>query len=251
VDSPGRHRRRGLFSFLREGMVMIGISVRTNLKQLQSQLTAIARKQVPFAAAQAINLTAARVKAAETENIGHTFKSPTPFTQNSVAIRRATKGNPVAIVFVKDIAAKYMRPYETGGVHVLPGKALLDPKNIALNSYGQLPRGTIEKLKGRPDVFIGAVRLKNGETINGIWQRPTDTKRVTLLNGRGKRLGKLNRMKRTDDNPRGKLKLLIRFGDALPVQKQLNYGEHAQTVVNRYLARDFEVALQKAMATAK
>jgi hypothetical protein len=230
---------------------VIGISVRSNLKQLQAQLSAAVREQVPFATAQAINATAARVKATETENIRKTFKSPTPFTQNSVAVKRATKGNPTAIVYVKDIAAKYLKPYETGGVHVLPGKALLDPKNIALNAYGQLPRGTIEKLKGRPDVFIGAVRLKNGETINGIWQRPTDTKRVTLLNGRGKRLGKLNRLKRTDENPRGKLKLLIRFGDALPVQKQLNYGRHAQAVVNRYLAYDFEVALQKAMASAK
>ena len=166
-------------------------------------------------------------------------------------IKRATKGNPTAIVYVRDIAAKYLQPYETGGVHVLPGLALLNPKNIPLNAYGQLPRGILDKLKGRPDVFIGAVRLKNGDTISGIWQRPTDTKRVTLLNARGKRLGKLNRLKRTDDNPRGKLKLLIRFGNVLPVKKQLNYGKQARVIVNRYLAHDFDVALKKALATAK
>lgn len=230
---------------------MIGISVKSDIKKLTRSLSDLAAKQVPFAKAQAINATAKRVQVAEAENIKKTFKSPTPFTQNSVAIKRATKGRPTAIVYVRDIAAKYLQPYETGGVHVLPGLALLNPKNIPLNAYGQLPRGIIDKLKGRPDVFIGAVRLKNGDTINGIWQRPTDTKRVTLLNERGKRLGKLNRLKRTDDNPRGKLKLLIRFGNALPVQKQLNYGKQARVIVNRYLAQDFDAALKKALATAK
>lgn len=230
---------------------MIGISVKSDLKKLTRSLSDLAAKQVPFAKAQAINATAKRVQVAETENIRKTFKSPTPFTQSSVAIKRATKASPTAIVYVRDIAAKYLQPYETGGVHVLPGLALLNPKNIPLNAYGQLPRGIVDKLKGRPDVFIGAVRLKNGDTINGIWQRPTDTKRVTLLNARGKRLGKLNRLKSTDDNPRGKLKLLIRFGDALPVKKQLNYGKRAREIVNRYLAQDFDAALKKAMATAK
>jgi hypothetical protein len=230
---------------------MIGISVKSDIKKLTRSLSDLAAKQVPFAKAQAINATAKRVQVAETENIRKTFKSPTPFTQNSVAIKRATKASPTAIVYVRDIAAKYLKPYETGGVHVLPGLALLNPKNIPLNAYGQLPRGIIDKLKGRPDVFIGAVRLKNGDTINGIWQRPTDTKRVTLLNERGKRLGKLNRLKRTDDNPRGKLKLLIRFGNALPVQKQLNYGKQARVIVNQYLAQDFDAALKKALATAK
>lgn len=230
---------------------MIGISVKSDLKKLTRSLSDLAAKQVPFAQAQAINATAKRVQGAETENIRATFKSPTPFTQNSVAIKRARKSSPTAIVYVRDITAKYLKPYETGGVHVLPGLALLNPKNIPLNTYGQLPRGIVDKLKGRPDVFIGAVRLKNGDTINGIWQRPTDTKRVTLLNARGKRLGKLNRLKATEDNPRGKLKLLIRFGDALPVKKQLNYGKRARQIVNQYLAHDFDVALKKAMATAK
>lgn len=230
---------------------MIGISVKSDFKKLTRSLSALVTKQVPFAKAQAINATAKRVQVAETENIRKTFTSPTPFTQNSVAVKRATKANPTAIVYVRDIAAKYMQPYEGGGVHVLPGRALLNPKNIALNAYGQLPRGIVDKLKGRPDVFIGSVRLKNGDTINGIWQRPTDTKRVTLLNERSKRLGKLNRLKRTDANPRGKLKLLIRFGDAIPVKKQLNYGKQARVIVNRYLAQDFEAALKKALATAK
>lgn len=230
---------------------MIGISVKSDLKKLTRSLGDLAAKQVPFAKAQAINATAKRVQVAEAENIRKTFKSPTPFTQNSVATKRATKSNPTAIVYVRDIAAKYLQPYETGGVHVLPGLALLNPKNIPLNAYSQLPRGIVDKLKGRPDVFIGAVRLKNGDTINGIWQRPTDTKRVTLLNARGKRLGKLNRLKSTDENPRGKLKLLIRFGDALPVKKQLNYGKRAREIVSRYLAEDFDAALKKAMATAK
>jgi hypothetical protein len=221
---------------------MIAISARSNLNDLTRSLDAFARKQVPFAMAQAVNATAARVQAEEIENIKQTFKSPTPFTQKSIGLRKANKANPVATVFVKDIAAKYLLPYETGGAHMLNSKALLNPKGVSLNGYGQLSRGMLAKLKARPDVFIGKVKTKDGQEIDGVWQRPFIRKDQKI---RGK--SKVPR----GANTTGKLKLLIRFGDALPVTKQLNYGKNARAIVGKYLARDFDAALKAAMATAK
>ncbi|WP_317201470.1 hypothetical protein [Janthinobacterium sp.] len=225
---------------------MINIDVRSNLRTLTRSLNDLTRKQVPFAIAQALNSVAKRVKAAEEQNIRATFKKPTPFTQNSLGVSRASKANPVATVFVKSIAAKYLAPYETGGVHKLNSRALLNPKNLKLNQYGQLPKAVLASLKARPDIFIGRVKTKAG-MVNGVWQRVTDAKRVTLLNSKGKRLRGLNR---ATAQP-GHLKLILRFGDALPVNKKLNYGLRAKQVVERYLAADFNAAIEAALRTAR
>ncbi|ASD79154.1 hypothetical protein CEJ98_09120 [Burkholderia gladioli pv. gladioli] len=226
---------------------MMSISVRSNVKEFEREIDRRFRKQMPFAVATALNKTAARVGEAETENIRQTFEHPTPFTQKSVGVRRARKSAPIAIVFMKDIAASYLLPYEVGGVHKLNSRALLNPKDIKLNQYGQLSRGTLAALRNRPDIFIGAVKTANG-TINGVWQRPTDTKRVTYLNARGKRLGKLNKV---GPDGRGHLKLLIRFGDALPVKKHLNWGRTASQVVSRWFDRDLAEAFAAAKLTAR
>jgi hypothetical protein len=230
---------------------MLSISVRSNAKALSRQLDAFVQKQLPFAIAQGINKTAARVAEAEKANIEQTFENPTPFTRNSVGVRKARKNSPTAIVYMKDIAAGYLKPYESGGVHKLNSRALLNPKDIKLNQYGQLSRGALSNLKGRPDIFIGPVKTKDGQVINGVWQRPTDTKRVTLLNAKGKRLGKLNKLNSSANGGRGHLKLLVRFGDALPVKKQLNWGKRAKQIVDQWIDRDMAEAVAEAIKTAR
>ncbi|MBU9502835.1 hypothetical protein KTE68_22040 [Burkholderia multivorans] len=230
---------------------VLTIRVTSNARDVYRGLNDLVRKQLPFAIAQGINRTAQRVAEAEVKNLEDTLDNPSPFTRRSVGIKRARKNDPTAVVLMKDIAASYLQPYEVGGVHKLNSRALLNPKNIRLNQYGQLPRGTLAMLKGRPDIFIGAVKTASGETINGVWQRPTNTARVSLLNARGKRLGKLNKLDASKNNGRGQLKLLIRFGDALPVKKRLNWGARAQQIVDRWIDRDMQDALAAAMKTSR
>ncbi|NTZ82209.1 hypothetical protein FCJ61_04045 [Burkholderia metallica] len=230
---------------------LLTIRVTSNARDVYRGLNDLVKKQLPFAVAQGINCTAQRVADAEGENLADTLANPSPFTRRSIGVKRARKNDPTAVVFMKDIAAGYLEPYEVGGVHKLNSRALLNPKNIRLNQYGQLPRGTLAMLKGRPDIFIGAIKTASGETINGVWQRPTNTARVTLLNARGKRLGKLNKIDTSQSNGRGRLKLLIRFGDALPVKKRLNWGARARQIVDRWIDRDMQDALAAAMKTAR
>jgi hypothetical protein len=205
----------------------VEISLRSNLKQVSKQLSALAYKQVDFAASQAINDLARQVAKAEQENIKATFQKPKPFTVSSVAVKGSTKRSLTAVVYVRPIAAKYLAPYEDGGIHKLPGRALLNPKNIRLDQYGQLTRATLQRLKGRPDIFIGPVNTKHG-IVNGVWQR--------LKGRRGKAAG---------------LKLLIRFGDALPVKTRLGYGTKAKSILDREWNGAFERAMAKALATAR
>lgn len=76
------------------------------LKDLSRQLTQL-QKQIPFATAQAI--------------------SPTPFTVNAVGSSGARKNNLRAKVYVRDIAAEYLKPFKFGGNHKLNSQALLNP----------------------------------------------------------------------------------------------------------------------------
>ncbi|HXA47267.1 MAG TPA: hypothetical protein VNW52_06535 [Burkholderiaceae bacterium] len=228
----------------------VELSVRSNVKELQKSLSAYC-KQIPFATAVALTATAKLVQATEVDDMKRTFKNPSPFTLKSVRLIPALKSNPVATVFVMDKAADYLAPYEDGGLHKLSSRALLNPKDIRLNQYGQLPRNTLAMLKARPDIVIGPIKTRNG-IVNGVWQRVTDTKKVTLLNAKGKRLRGLNKLARdTSGKQTSRLKLLIRFGNALPVTQHLGYKDRAKVVIATSFAPEFKKALAQATASAK
>lgn len=203
------------------------ISVRANVKEITRSLSALAARQIAFATAQALTALAKEVQADEIQNIADTFKKPKPFTQKSVGVRGARKDNLTATVFVRPIAAKYLSPYEGGGGHVLSGRALFNPKNIKLDQYGQLPRKVLNRLKARKDVFIGPVKSKSG-TVNGVWQRVAAKRKQPAH-----------------------LKLLIRFGDSLAVNKRLNYRSRAKALVDRRFNAVFDEAMTKALASAR
>ena len=220
------------------------ISIHSNLREIERKLGALAQKQVPYATAMALTSLAKLVQKAEVKNMAATFKTPSPFTLRSVRTIAARKDSLVARVFVMDKAAEYLEPYEQGGAHKLSGKALLNPKGIALNQYGQLRKGALAALKGRSDIFIGPVRTRKG-IVNGVWQREASSAAVT-----NKRTGK-TRTSTRGVNKSGALKLLIRFGDALPVRKHLGYQARATVVVNANFNREMGKALARAMATAR
>jgi hypothetical protein len=225
----------------------LNISIRSNIKEISKSLSDMAFKQIAFIATKALTELAKEVQADESDNIAHTFKKPKAFTKNAVGMRGARKDNLTALVFVRPIAARYLDPYETGGDHVLPGssQAILNPKDIRLNANGQLPRGVLERLKARPDIFIGPVQTKAGP-VNGVWQRPYIRPKGSER-GRSHQGGEVRR----GANTTGRLKLLIRFGDALPVNKRLNYRSRAKSLVDRRFDAAFAKAMAEALATAR
>jgi hypothetical protein len=198
------------------------------------------KKQVPFALALTLTGLARRVEQEEKRNLLAVMPTATPFTVNSIRSRGATKANLTARVFVQDIAAQYLEPFESGGTHFLGRKrGLLVPKKITVNQYGNLPRNLLKQLKGRSDIFIGKVTTRSGRTINGVWQRPAAAAPTRP------RKGKLA------PNRTGALKLLIRFEDPQRVRQHLGFAERARLTVERFFAPEFEAAMKKAVASAK
>lgn len=223
-------------------MPAVDLNIRSNINQIQKSLDDFARKQVPYATALALTSLAKEVMASEQKNLETTFEHPKPFTLKSLDVQSALKNDLHAVVFMRPIAAKYLKPYATGGLHVLPGKALFNPKDIQLDQYSQLPQRVMQRLKARSDIFIGPVKTKHG-IINGVWQKASPPAK------KGRRLPRNTKLLQV--NTTGKLKLLIRFGDALPVNKRLNWGAHAAGVINRRYATVFGEALAKAKASAR
>jgi hypothetical protein len=237
---------------------MIDLSIRVDFRALTKRLENLATKQLPFATAKAVNALAARVEKAEIDNLKKQFPTLTPFTAKSVGVKRATKANPTAFIFIKPLAARYLQPYEHRGAHFLgTKKGLLVPIEQATNQFGNLPKGTLAALKSRADVYVGPIKTKAG-TVNGVWQRVANTSHVTLLQ-RAKG-GKLAPLKRTKAgrvvplrklNTNDKLKLLIRFKDSPVVKQSLGFGAHARRTVATYWRVDFDAAMAKALATAR
>ncbi|HIC7208558.1 hypothetical protein [Burkholderia stabilis] len=222
------------------------ISVDADVRALSKSLTRLQKDQLPFAISQALTATAKLAQGAEKAALPEVFDRPTPFTINSVAVKGARKSDLEARVFVKDIAAAYLEPYESGGVHKLigRGKTWLNPKDkTLLNQYGNFSQNALQRLEARPDVFVGTVKTKSGESIGGVWQRPTNVKAVKRSGKRGVALRGVNK----SDH----LKLLIRFGDAEPVRQHLEFGERAFEVADEHFGREFERAMARAIATAK
>ncbi|WP_231890143.1 hypothetical protein [Ralstonia solanacearum] len=196
------------------------------MKKLTRALDDFAKKQVPFATAQAINAVAKKLQAAEKENMTKVLDRPTPFTLNSVSIKLANKTSLTAMVYVKDIAAAYLLPYEAGGQNKLNARALIKPVGQKVNQYGNLPRTTVKRLAAKKNVFVGKVKTSAGD-VDGVWQRSKAT--------RGKKAG---------------LKLLVKFQDAHEAKQRLGYQDLARKLVGSSFRHELGAALARAVATA-
>ena len=207
----------------------------SNVEQLQKRLNLIATSQLPFVVSKALNATAVMAKAAVQKHFQDVLDRPTPFTQNAVTIRYATKSNLTAFVLVKDKQAAYLKRQEAGGVRTPTNtsgsgewsvggnkrkKAYLIPvkNNINLNNFGNLPPRITATLKNRRDVFSGTI---NG--YDGFFQRLPD----------------------------GKLKMLIAFETTSTYKPVLGFKETVNKVAESTLNRNFKEAWATALTGFK
>lgn len=212
-----------------------------NLTDLSDQLRTL-RKQIPFATAQAMTAVVRKIEDAQKVAMQRNLDNPTPFTVKSVKSRGARKSDLKAKVFVMNTAAVYLEPFETGGVHKLNGSALLNPKDIKLNKYGNLPRNKLSSIKSKENTFIGDI-----SGVNGVWQRKKAKKGKK---GR-KRLQRSPNGTRRDRKKQPMPKLLIRFGDALPVEPVLGYQDRAMKMTQALLPQEINRAIAEAIRTAR
>lgn len=197
---------------------MISISITSDLKKLKRALDDV-QKQARFATAKALTDTAKHIQSKQPEVLDKSLDNPTPFTKRGFYIKGATKANLVARVGIKDIQANYLKYQIKGGARKAPNKALLAPVQQRRNKYGNIPKGRIQKLLQKPNVFSGVI---NGTP--GIWER----------------------------NKRGGLKLLVSYATTHEYKrKPYDFEGTARVMANRQLPISMKKAMQQALRTAR
>lgn len=214
------------------------VAFRVDTSGVKAGLDDFAKKQLPFATALALTSTAGYVGQGWQDEMRDVLDRPTPFTVGAVAVIPARKTTLIATVYIKAVAAEYLAPFVFGGVHFLGQKrGLLTPKAVPLNAYGNLSRNKLAQLKNRKNVHIGAVRLRSGQVVNGVWQRGTPAAR--------------KRLARAGGDGGGTLKLLIRFSDPQRVTQRLDFAGRAEIAVRTHFVEELGKGLARAMASAK
>ena len=220
--------------------MVASISIRSNLREAARELSREQKRQLEFVTARTVNELAKLAIVEEKKELAKVFDKPTPFTVNAIAMKPAKKGYPVATVFIRPLAARYLAPYIFGGKQFLGLKpADLVPVGASANQFGNLPRNAIKKYMGRKDVFMGKI----GDTY-GVWQRPYRELKKKSKDGKKVKPDRLI-------NKSGKFKLLVAFHEPVSTRKRFNFGARSQRMIEQEFQKVFDREMAAAMSSAR
>ncbi|WP_243612940.1 hypothetical protein [Shimia aestuarii] len=222
------------------------ISFQDNIDEFERSLTDFAARQLPFAVAQALNDTAEDVDKVWQEEIERQLDRPTPFSKRGTRRIRATKRRQVATVTLKTIQAEYLKIQVRGGVRRPARRAILVPVGQRKNKYGNMPKGAVQRLLAKPDVFVASKGSKATRHLApGIYKRPRRSAyRTKSVFAKGK-VGNKNV---------GKLKgpqLLVSFEDKARYQKRLVLDKRSASTARDVFPAHFSRRFKAALATAR
>lgn len=200
---------------------MVKLTVKADVKKLTRSLSRMQHKQIPFATSKALNDTAfdAR-KDLMIKTVSH-IDRPTPFTKKGFLVKKSTKRNLTAQVFIKDSVYKYLKWIIEGGTRTSPGKGTGVPtRNTNLNQYGNI-RGRRQGLAKGKNQFIATIK-----GISGVW-------------------------KRTGGKRSKGVKLMVVFEKSVSYRKTFPFVKLVDKTVKRRFTKNFERSMRKALATAR
>jgi hypothetical protein len=188
--------------------------VKGDMKRITKHLSKMQKKQIPFAAAQAINSTLFDVMKAEKAQLPKKLDRPTPFTMKAFKINKAKKTELVGDIHITPERWKYLKYVVEGGTRT--GNIGVPTKNAKLNKYGNIPmrrKGLIKK-KSQYIATIGSV--------SGVWEKS-----------------------------KAGVKLIVAFEKSVSYKKQFPFKRIAEGVARKKFQRNFKRSLAKALATAR
>lgn len=234
-----------------------------------------AKKQTEFAAAVALTKTAKRAQADMPAALQRALDQPTAYTQRGTYITPARRDKPEAVIGFKDRQAKYMAYQIAGGVYNPGAAGIKLPGDITLNTFGNIPRGTIAKLKAaaKGGSLSNAIARRLGREIDsGSAAGDTAYQRLNMHGNRRKRaapiqlfmgrpagkgwenapMGIWRRIPPASPGGKGKLVPVIVFEDT-PARYRARFDMRGMVagVAARYLQTEFNTALDQALRTAR
>lgn len=204
--------------------------ISSNSKQFQRSLSDAAQNQFPFALALTINDTLADVKLNREKDLERKLDNPTPFTRRGMYMVRATKRKLSGEVGFKNIQAKYLLLNVTGGTRIPRSRAILVPRAIRLNKYGNMPKGSVGRNLARSDTFVASKNNPRTKHLApGIYKR-----------------GKKRRGKAAAGPT-----MLVSFEDKARYKKRYDFQRPAHKTASGVFPRHMARNLKKAMASRR
>lgn len=232
------------------------ISVQTDTRQLLAALRG-QQRQVDFAIAVALTKTAKDVQGALPAELDKVFDRPTPFTKRGTYVKAAKRDSLVAEVGFRDIQAGYLKLQAEGGTYTPGEQGIRLPGNITLNTFGNIPRGVITKLKAAAEngELSAAIARRIGAQGGGRRKGQAPLQLFFgVPRGRGWEnapLGIWRRLPGVAGGP-GKLVPVIVFEDTpAKYKRRLDMEALAQPVVAREFGKHLAEAVRRALATAR
>jgi hypothetical protein len=242
---------------------MISIDIRADVTDAIKGLTRLEKEQVPFATAVALTRSAKNAETNLKAEIGRVFERPTPFTQNSIYTRVATKRDLTASVEVKNFAGKADAPIRWLAPQIYGGGRRRKRFEQLLATQGLLPVGlyAVPGLGARLDRYGNMSRGQIVQILSAV-----GASRDAGQNRRGKRKGRRRGGDYFVARAGGHLKpgvyerIGFAFGSAVrPVllfvkapfyRKRLRFFEITQDTVRVEFPRQFVIALNAALGDA-
>ena len=211
------------------------------------------QKQVRFGASLALTRLAGRIKDAMPSVMDQEMDRPTPFSKRGWFVRRATPATLTAIVQLMDRQASYLRWQIAGGTRPAGQRGIKLPGNITLDTFGNIPRGIIAKLKAAAQ--NGTLGPAIAKRLGAHGNRRKGAAPVQLFlgrpRGRGWEKAPMGIWRRVPGNP-GKLVPVVVFEESPAHYKaRFNPQRAAANLVARHWRQEFSAALADAMRTAR
>lgn len=141
------------------------VSVKSDLKKLTKHLNNVQKKQIPYAASQALTDTAFDARKALRVQATKKLDRPTKFTINAFQVDKATKRDLRAAVYVHKLRWSYLKYQILGGSREVSGKGTGVPFSQKLNKFGNIP-GRKKGLVKKKRQFVATIK-----GITGVWER--------------------------------------------------------------------------------
>jgi len=189
-------------------------NVKGDMKPIIKHLSKTQHKQIPFAAAQAINNTLFDIMKAEKAQLPKKLDRPTPFTLKAFRIKKAKKTELVGNIHVTPERYKYLKYAIEGGTRT--GNIGVPTKHAKLNKYGNIPMRKKGLIKNKRQ-FIQTI---NG--VSGVWEKS-----------------------------KSGLKLMVAFEKTVNYEKRFPFYKIAEGVARKKFQRNFQRTLRRAIQTAR
>lgn len=244
----------------------MNIELTIDSHQFKAWLSAFERKQVPFATSIALNNTAFACQKQVKAEMGRVFDAPTPFTINSIYVKKSKKTNLVAKVYVRDSASKgtppskYLKAEVEGGKrHFKRSEKALQMRGMTKSSdylmpgnyasrdqYGNMRRGEITKILSGIGGFT-----EQGYDANATGSRRSkkkgNAKRYAFIKPRGG-----NRPIAIYERAGKSLKPILFIQRKEPrYKKRLNFYRIVESTANTRIQYEFMRAMKRAIETAR